>query len=477
MLNLQGRRTKIVCTLGPATNSPERIAALIDAGMNVARINFSHGTHEEHERTIGLVREIAAQKHVPVAVLQDLSGPKIRIDEMKAPVELKPGQRFSLFRHPRPGDEHGVSTNYPDLVTIADVGDTIMLADGVLSLRVVGKKPDELVCEVLVGGRLSSHKGINLPTRSLPVPSLTEKDKHDLELGIRLTVDYIALSFVRKPGDVLKLKGILNRAGAKIPVIAKIEKHEALQAIDAIIDAADGIMVARGDLAVETPLEQVPIVQKQIIAKCNRLARPVITATQMLKSMVEQPRPTRAEAADVANAVLDGTDAVMLSEETAVGQYPVETVRTMHRILIATEQEFTESATMIQLHNHNQEFISVPAAVSRAAVVMGHELQASAIVTPTRSGATAKMVSCYRPRLPIVALCTREEIQKQLCLVWGVYPYMTSELSDSDTVFQIARRTAKQNGFVRSGQKIIITAGLPIGTRGKTNLIKVDEID
>ncbi len=475
MLNLQGRRTKIVCTLGPATNSPERIAELIDAGMNVARINFSHGTREEHKRTIGLVREIAAQKNVPVAVLQDLSGPKIRIDEMKEPVELQPGQRFSLFRHPRPGDERGVSTNYPDLVTIADVGDTIMLADGVLSLRVIEKKPDELVCEVVVGGVLSSHKGINLPSRSLPIPSLTEKDKQDLQFGIEMQVDYIALSFVRKPGDVLKLKGILNRAGAKIPVIAKIEKHEALDAIDAIIDAADGIMVARGDLAVETPLEKVPIVQKQIIAKCNAAAKPVITATQMLKSMVEQPRPTRAEAADVANAVLDGTDAVMLSEETAVGQFPVETVRTMHRILVATEKEFAESAAMMRLHH--PEFVSVPAAVSHAAVVLAHDLQASAIVTPTRSGATAKMVACYRPRLPIVALCTRETVQKQLILVWGVYPYMTDELRDSDTVFKIARQTAKQNGFARSGQKIIITAGLPIGTRGKTNLIKVDEID
>ncbi len=475
MLNLKERRTKIVCTLGPATNSPEMIARLIDAGMNVARINFSHGTHEEHERTIGLVREISREKGIPVAVLQDLSGPKIRIGEMKKRVELKKGQHFVLYRDERVGDEKGASTNYPELVAALRPGDSILLADGALNLKVIEQSPEALVCEVVVGGPLSSHKGINVPSRSLPVPSLTEKDRADLELGIRLEVDYIALSFVRKPGDVMKLKSLLHRAEVQIPVIAKIEKHEALDAIEEIVGIADGVMVARGDLAVETPLEKVPIVQKQIIRLCNDHAKPVITATQMLQSMVNLPRPTRAEAADVANAVLDGTDAVMLSEETTIGKYPLETVRTMHRILVATENSLRYRGE--EAHMVHRGKSSVPGAVAHAAVDMAHDLQAAAIVTPTRSGTTARLVSCFRPQIPIVALCNNDVVRRRLSLVWGVYPYHVEELTETDTVFRVAQKTSRENGFARTGEKIIITAGLPLGASGRTNLIKVEEID
>ncbi len=475
MLNLGTRRTKIVCTIGPATQSEDVITKLIDAGMNVARINFSHGTAEQHEQTINTVRRIARDKNIPVAILQDLSGPKIRIGLMKAPVNLVTGAEFVIYKQDRVGDVTGASCSYPELVHVVEPGDTILLADGAINLKVLKRDEEKVICRVVEGGMLSSHKGINLPDRTLPLPSLTEKDRQDLQLGIKLGVDYVALSFVRRPEDVLELKNLIDRAGLEAGVIAKIEKHEALDAIDEIIAASDGIMVARGDLAVEIPLERVPIEQKMIIQKSNQTGRPVITATQMLKSMVEQSRPTRAEAADVANAVLDGTDAVMLSEETAVGRFPVETVQTMHRILVATEQ--TLGPKFLTQTQRQGDHITVPAAVSHAAVIMARDLQASAIMAPTRSGATARMISRYRPMMPIVALCTEEKVRQQLSLVWGVYPYKVEKISDTDSVFQLARETALQNGFVKPGQMIITTAGMPLGTRGTTNLIKVEELE
>ena len=475
MLNLGLRRTKIVCTIGPSTDSPEMIARLIEAGMNVARLNFSHGTHETHAKTLRLIREIAEQKGIPVGVLQDLSGPKIRIGKMKQPVLLQEGAAFTLYKDEREGDETGVSCNYPDLILAAEPDDTILLADGQIILKVEHKFPDRLECRVVEGGLLSSHKGINLPGRSLPIPCITEKDRRDIKFAVKHRVDFLALSFVRKPGDVLKLKNMLHRMGVSIPVIAKIEKHEALEAIEEIISVSDGIMVARGDLAVETPLEKVPLEQKRIIALCNEKGKPVITATQMLKSMVEDSRPTRAEVADVANAVLDGTDAVMLSEETTVGKYPLEAVKTMHRILLASEKSL-EPRLHLKLKNTDR-LMSVPAGVSHAAVVMAHDLKASAIITPTRRGTTVRLVSRFRPRVPIVALCVDDRMRKQMTLVWGVYPYLATETNETDAVFNMAKETAKANGFSKPGDRVIITAGLPLGTRGKTNLIKVDEIE
>ncbi|HHL72700.1 MAG TPA: pyruvate kinase, partial [Bacteroidetes bacterium] len=334
------RRTKIVSTIGPASESEEMLSRMIDAGMNIARLNFSHGTHEDHARVIQRIRKVSNEKNMPVAILQDLSGPKIRIGIMKKPVELKSGDRFTLFFDDREGDETGVSTTYKDIRFAVEAGDTILLADGAISMQVEEKSDEGILCKVVVGGTLSSKKGINLPTSTLAIPSLTEKDRADLQFGIEHGVDLVALSFVRRPGDVMKVKSMIHRAKKNIPVIAKIEKHEAIDAIDEIIEVADGIMIARGDLAVETPLERVPVVQKNIIQKCNRSGTPVITATQMLQSMVTSPRPTRAEAADVANAVLDGSDAVMLSEETTVGHDPVGVIQTMSRILSAAEKSF-----------------------------------------------------------------------------------------------------------------------------------------
>jgi pyruvate kinase len=326
------RRTKIVCTIGPATDTPEMLAALMDAGMNVARLNFSHGTLDEHGQRINRIREIAHRKKLPVAILQDLSGPKLRTGLMAAPVVLKSGDIFILTNREVPGDAQAVSVTYPDLPIQVKVGETILLADGAIQLQVIDKNKTDLRCRVIDGGVLDSHKGINLPQSSLAIPALTEKDRADLEFGLETGVDFVALSFVRKPSDIQLVKEVMQTRNCSVPIIAKIEKHEALEKIDAIIAAADGIMVARGDLAVETPLERVPLVQKSLIKKCNSVGKPVITATQMLISMVEEPRPTRAEANDVANAVLDGTDAVMLSEESTIGKYPVRAVQVMDKI-------------------------------------------------------------------------------------------------------------------------------------------------
>lgn len=474
MLNLKNRRTKIICTIGPATESREALAKLIDAGMNVARINFSHGTHATHARVVKRIRDIAAKKEIPVAILQDLSGPKIRIGEMAQPVELRAGSSFSLYLDSFPGDKTGVSTSNPDVVNAVEPGDKILLADGTIVLEVRKKSADRVQCRVLVGGMLSSHKGINLPSRSLPIPSLTEKDKKDLAFGIKLGVDFVALSFVRRPEDVVEVRHLIEQAGADIPVISKIEKHEAIASIDTIIAYSDGIMVARGDLAVETALETVPLVQKKIIEKCNENGKPVITATQMLRSMVDNPHPTRAEAADVANAVLDGTDAVMLSEETAIGSYPVATVETMHRIIIEAEKEL-EAHWHLKVQQKDGE-VTVPAAVSHAAVSMARDLDATAIVTPTRSGSTARMVARFRPRRPVVAVCTEPAVQHRLCLVWGVFPYLEREARNSDDILGLALSVAKEHGFARKGQRIVLTAGLPPGQSGSTNLIKVEEV-
>ncbi|MFQ5629229.1 MAG: pyruvate kinase, partial [bacterium] len=474
MQNLKERRTKIVCTIGPASDSPEMLAKLIDAGMNVARINFSHDTLEKHAQKIDHIRAISAEKCVPVAILQDLTGPKIRIGKMMQDVQLEVGAEFILFKNQRPGDEIGVSTSFPGIVDVVNAGDTVLLADGAIHLEVKAKHRDRVVCNVIVGGLISSNKGINLPSRSLAIPSLTAKDKKDLEFGIKKGVDLVALSFVRSPNDVLEVKNILQERNADIPVISKIEKHEAIVAIDEIIDVSDGIMVARGDLAVETALEQVPIVQKQIIRKCNTKGKPVITATQMLKSMVDSPQPTRAEATDVANAVFDGTDAVMLSEETAMGKYPIVAVETMHRILVETEKAYKPHH---QLETQKQDGqVSVQAAVSQSAVVMANQLDAAAIVTPTRSGSSARMVARFRPGRPVLALCTDNKVRNRLCVVWGVYPFLIDEVAQSDEILAICKQFAMANGFAKAGERIIITAGWPLAEIGSTKLITVEEI-
>ncbi|MCI0693201.1 pyruvate kinase [candidate division KSB1 bacterium] len=466
------RRTKIVCTIGPATDAPETLAALMDAGMNVARLNFSHGTHDEHRQRIKLIREIAETKKLPIAILQDLGGPKLRTGLMAKPVVLRPGEIFVLTNRPVPGDEHEVSVTFPDLPVHVKVGESILLADGTIQLEVIEKNATDLRCRVIDGGPLNSHKGINLPQTSLGIPALTEKDRADLEFGLESGVDCVALSFVQKPEDLGLVKDLIAAKKRTAPVIAKIEKHEALKKIDAIIEAADGIMIARGDLAVETPLEKVPLVQKDIIKKCNCAGKPVITATQMLKSMVEEARPTRAEANDVANAVFDGTDAVMLSEETTIGKYPVQAVQVMDKILLTTEAVLPPRES---LADEDVEHLTIAEAVSHAVVSMAHYLKAAAILTPTRSGSTARLISRFRPQAPIIATSYRLETVRWLALVWGVHPLYDAKPHDnSDDLIARCKHEALATGLVKAGDTVLITAGVPPSEQSTTNLIKVE---
>jgi pyruvate kinase len=470
------RRTKIVCTIGPASEAPEMLAALMDAGMNVGRLNFSHGSHDEHRVRINHLREMAAQKKLPIAILQDLSGPKLRTGMMASPAVLKPGDIFILTNRNVPGDAREVSVTYRKLPSQVNVGENVLLADGTIQLQVIDKSATDLRCRVIDGGTLGSNKGINLPQTSLSIPALTEKDKNDLEFGLEAGVDFVALSFVRKPDDIQLVKEVMAAKKRLVPIIAKIEKHEALQKFDAIIEAADGIMVARGDLAVETPLERVPLVQKALIKKCNRAGKPVITATQMLKSMVDEPRPTRAEANDVANAVLDGTDAVMLSEETTIGKYPLQAVQVMDKILRTTETDLKPRDWLPTEIHHGK--IAIAAAVSHAAVGIAQDLNVAAILTPTRSGATARMVARYRPRVPIVALCHRAETYRALSLVWGIHPiFFDEDLNNSDALIAHCKEEALKHGFVAKGDAVLITAGLPPSAQSATNLIKVETIE
>jgi len=443
------RKTKIVATIGPASNSEGVLGRLIDAGMNVARLNFSHGTHEEHAAVMRRIRKVAAEKKVPVAVLQDLAGPKIRIGKIAAgTVQLKSGEKFVITSDEVRGDSTCVSSNYKTLPQELQPEDQILLADGSIELRVTKIEKNDIICEVIVGGELSSNKGLNLPSRTLAIAAFTDKDRRDLDFGLEQGVDYVAMSFVRRPEDIEEIKNI-----------------------DAILAAVDGIMVARGDLAVETSLEKVPLAQKMLIQKCNQACKPVITATQMLKSMVESPRPTRAEANDVANAVIDGTDAVMLSEETTIGHYPVEAVATMARIVsVAEDSDFATP----HFRTKNSDTSSIAHAVSYAAFQMAQDLGAAAILTPTQSGSTARMISSYRPSHPIIAISPDEQVVRQLNLVWGVYPLLSDGYFNAEELIEEAKDKALTSGLVKFDETVVITAGVPVGIAGTTNLIKIE---
>ncbi len=470
------RRTKIVCTIGPASGSYKLIEELIKKGMDVARLNFSHGNYEGHLQKIEYIRQASLKAGKTVAILQDLEGPKIRIRKIeKEPIFLKEGSSFILTNRKVIGDEQEVSITFPSLPQKVKQGDYIFLADGTLELKVKETTFTDIICRVIRGGKLSSRKGINIPNISLDISSLTEKDYQDILFGIKNKVDFIGLSFTRRAEDVLKVRKILEENGAEdISLIAKIEKKEAIDNLKEIIEASDGIMIARGDLGVEIPLENVPFVQKNIIKKCNFVGKPVITATQMLMSMVNGPRPTRAEVTDVANAILDGTDAIMLSEETAVGEYPLEAVETMNRIALKAEKAIDYEKIL------SERSLSVkptnPDAISHATCQVALNLKAKAIVTFTFSGSTARMVSRYRPSVPIIAASTQDSTVKKLALSWGVYPFKTEELKDTDDMMNRSRRVALETGLVEEGDKIIITAGIPFRIPGTTNLLKVETL-
>jgi len=466
------KKTKIIATIGPASRDPEILKQLVEAGMNVCRLNFSHGTHAEHATLIKDIRGVSAKLGQPVAILQDLAGPKIRTGKMGAgEVTLKAGQKFVLTNRDVPGDANEVGLTYPDLPHNVRSGDVLLLADGAMELVVDSASSTDVNCTVKVGGALSSNKGINLPNRSINTPILSDKDEADLKFGLAHDVDFIALSFVRTAHDVRSVKKIIQAADKDTPLISKIEKFEAIDNIDEIIAVSDGVMVARGDLGVEIPLEQVPRVQKMLIRKVNAVAKPVITATQMLRSMVDNPRPTRAEVTDVANAIFDGTDAIMLSEETAMGRYPVKAVQVMTRVAADIETHFDYEAWTSR-HESNAK-LSFKEAVAHAAVKMSEDIQSSAILTCTKSGSTTRRVARYRPRQVLLVMTPVEVTARRMALTFGAVPIVIPEVHNAEDLERTSIASALQGGFVKPGQSVVLTAGIPFGVEGTTNMIKV----
>ncbi|CAN5617713.1 MAG: pyruvate kinase [Gemmatimonadetes bacterium] len=470
------RRTKIVCTLGPASASPQRIVSLIRAGMDVARINFSHGTPETHAQTIAAVRAAAETAGLPVAVLADLQGPKIRVGVLPEPVLLSPGDTVTFAPE---GEHRGgeLPTTYAALASDVEVGDVVLLADGLMELIVEDVMPPRVALRVIHGGTLTSNKGINLPGVRVSAPSLTEKDVRDLHFALEQEVDYIALSFVREPQNVLDLADHIPPGGPLI--VVKIEKGLALENLQPILDVSAAAMVARGDLGVELPFEQVPLAQKRMIQLANLSGRPVITATQMLESMIENPRPTRAEASDVANAIIDGTDAVMLSGETAAGKFPIESVKAMVRIA----QEIEDSDILasgphydIPIEDYAYGLSLTERAIAAATVEAVRRLEAPLIFTFTQSGFTARVVSSFRPPVPILALTGLQRTYNQLALVWGVIPILCPNGNSYDEMLACARETAVRRGLARSGQRVVLTAGLPMNVPGTTNTLRVETV-
>lgn len=468
------RKTKIVCTIGPSSSSADVIEAMIESGMNVARLNFSHGNHSDYAEKINIIRDTARKLGTTVAILQDLAGPKIRVGFIVNPgIILEPGRDFILTSLEIEGNSNRVSVSYPNLPGEVKEGDRLLLSDGLMELVVLDTTKTEIKCRVITGGILTSHKGINLTTGTIHSTSLTEKDHEDLLFGLEHDVDYVALSFVKTADDIRTIKEIISKRGNEVPVIAKIEKHEALEHLDEIVEISDGIMVARGDLGVEIPPEDVPLIQKNIIQKANHAGKPVITATQMLSSMVNSPRPTRAEAADVANAVLDGTDAVMLSEETASGSYPVESVHFMNRIATKAEAGFPYETF---LHITPRKEISP--SVAHASCVLADHLNAAAIVAHTRSGRTAEYISRFRPRQPIITLSPDEKTLRKLSLFWGCLPRLTSEPQSTDDMIANAAQSALATGEVSVGDILVIILGHPdpVWMSGITNMIRVKKL-
>ncbi len=471
------RRAKIVCTLGPSSDTYERVKAMAKAGMDVARLNFSHGSHEGHQKVIMIIRKVAKELKKPIAILQDLQGPKIRILKFtEGFVELKRGDTFILTTRDVEGNDKIVSVSYKSFSKDVHVGDIVLLDDGLLKLKVEKIRGQDVFCKVIYGGVLSNHKGLNLPGNILSVSALTDKDKKDLRFGMNMDVDYVALSFVQKPKDIEEIKGIISRAKKDIPVVAKIEKPQAVESIEDIIDKTDVIMVARGDLGVELSAEEVPPIQKRIISLCNKNGTPVITATQMLESMIHNPRPTRAEASDVANAILDGTDAVMLSGETAVGKFPVTCVQTMHRIVNLIEKN-VPSVNLKTRRRHSDQKYSISSTIGFSACQAADLIDAAMIVCLTQSGTTARMISRYRPKQPLIAITHTERSLRRLNLVWGVLPHSIHEFGDNiDEAITDILKIIKRKSPVKKGDKIVITAGLPFHTRRGTNMLRIEEI-
>ncbi len=466
-------KTKIICTLGPSTADDDILREIMRAGMNVARLNFSHGTHQSHGETIARVKRLRKELGLPIAIMLDTKGPEIRIGTFEKRQEyLEKGQVFRLCGRKVPGTAEAVSISYPELAGDLRPGDAVLIDDGLVSLRVTAIEGGDIVCRVENAGMVSDHKNINVPGAHLTMPFLSKQDIDDIRFGLKNHVDFIAASFTSCAGDILEIRKLLGSEPGEDPlIIAKIENRRGVEHIDEILRVSDGIMVARGDLGVEIPLEDVPVIQKQLIHKGYSSGRPVITATQMLDSMMQNPRPTRAEATDVANAIYDGTSAIMLSGETAAGKYPVEAVQTMARIAARTEADINYVKRFQE--RESNRIPDVTNAISHAAVTSAHDLGAAAILTVTKSGRTARMISKYRPNCPIICCATDEGTRRKLNLSWGVIPLTMEEAYNTDDLFERAVDTGEKAGLLHDGEVVVMTAGVPLGISGTTNMMKV----
>ena len=469
------RKTKIICTIGPASESEERLRELMLAGMNVARFNFSHGSHEEHKAKFDRVIKVSSELKLPVATLIDTKGPEIRLKDIEGgKTELVSGQKFILTTEEILGNNEKVTITYKGLKDDINVGTTILIDDGLIEMVVDEINETDIICSVVNGGPISNHKGVNIPGAALSMPYISDVDRSDIMFGCDMDFDFLAASFVRCKEDILEVRKIIEEHGSHMKIIAKIENTQGIRNLDEILEAADGIMVARGDMGVEIPMEEVPIVQKQMIKKAEALGKHVITATQMLESMIKNPRPTRAEATDIANAIYDGTTAIMLSGESAAGLYPVEAVKTMAKIAERTEQDIDYNSRLRRRKDIDN--IDTTTAISHATCTTAMDLKAAAIITVTISGFTAGMIARYKPSCPIIACSVSPRTCRQLNLAWGVTPIWIARESTAEDLFDEAVHAAEKEGYIKKGDKVVLTAGVPLGVSGRTNMIRVVEV-
>ena len=469
------RKTKIICTIGPASESEERLRELMLAGMNVARFNFSHGSHEEHKAKFDRVIKVSSELKLPVATLLDTKGPEIRLKDIEGgKTELVSGQKFILTTEEILGNNEKVTITYKGLKDDINVGTTILIDDGLIEMVVDEINETDIICSVVNGGPISNHKGVNIPGAALSMPYISDVDRSDIMFGCDMDFDFLAASFVRCKEDILEVRKIIEEHGSHMKIIAKIENMQGIRNLDEILEAADGIMVARGDMGVEIPMEEVPIVQKQMIKKAEALGKHVITATQMLESMIKNPRPTRAEATDIANAIYDGTTAIMLSGESAAGLYPVEAVKTMAKIAERTEEDIDYNSRLRRRKDIDN--IDTTTAISHATCTTAMDLKAAAIVTVTISGFTAGMIARYKPSCPIIACSVSPRTCRQLNLAWGVTPIWIARESTAEDLFDEAVHAAEKEGYIKKGEKVVLTAGVPLGVSGRTNMIRVVEV-
>ena len=471
------KKTKIVCTIGPASESESILKELFLNGLNVCRLNFSHGTHEEHKARIDTIKKVREQLKMPIGIMLDTKGPEIRLGDFEeGTIDIEEGNVFTLTTRDILGDKSIVSISYKGLPNDVEKGSRILIDDGLVEFEVIEITDDtEIKCIALNNGTLKNHKGINVPNTKINLPAVTEKDIEDILFGIKNGIDFIAASFVRKSADILEIRKVLEENnGEHVEIIAKIENREGVDNIDEILAASDGIMVARGDLGVEILAEEIPLVQKELIKKSNIAGKPVITATQMLDSMMRNPRPTRAEVTDIANAILDGSSAIMLSGETAAGKYPIESVKTMYNIAIRTEEALDYGAILISKSKVSE--LTTTNAIGKATCTTAMDLGAAAIITATSSGYTSKAISKFRPKAPIIAATTTDFVMRRLSLVWGVYPVLSPYSDSTDDVIELSIQSAVESGYVNEGDLVVITAGIPVGTSGSTNLIKVHTV-